>query len=82
MFDIMDKIYNSALRIMFVNPKANEATLKYVVSELTVFKSMLLIRDIDDKKEEDIVKSAKKKADRAALGLSDEEEEELVLDIV
>lgn len=33
-------------------------------------------------KEEDIVKSAKKKADRAALGLSDEEEEELVLDIV
>ena len=82
MFDIMDKIYNSALRTMFVNPKANEATLKYVVSELTVFKSMLLIRDIDDKKEEDIVKSAKKKADRAALGLSDEEEEELVLDIV
>ena len=33
-------------------------------------------------KEEDIVKSAKKKADWAALGLSDEEEEELVLDIV
>lgn len=28
MFDIMDKIYNSALRTMFVNPKANEATLK------------------------------------------------------
>lgn len=49
--------------------------------ELTVFKAMLLIRDIDDRKAADIAKKAKKKAEREALGLSEEEEEELKLDI-
>jgi len=42
---------------------------------------MLLIRNIDDKKQIYIAKAAKKKADRAVQGLSEEEEEELVLDI-
>ena len=52
-----------------------------VVPELTVYKAMLLIRDIDNRKQADIEKKQKKKADREALGLSEEEEEELVLDI-
>lgn len=42
---------------------------------------MLLIRDIDNKKKVDAEKAAAKKAEREELGLSEEEEEELVLDI-
>lgn len=52
-----------------------------VIPELTTFKAMLLIRDIDDQKASDIEKKKKKKEERAALGLSEEESEELVLDI-
>jgi len=48
-----------------------------VVPELTVYKAMLLIRDIDNRKQAEIEKKQKKKADREALGLSEEEEEEL-----
>ena len=55
--------------------------MESVVPELTTFKSMLLIRDIDDRKAADIEKKKKKKEERAALGLSEEESEELVLDI-
>ena len=42
---------------------------------------MLLIKAIDDQKKEDSEKATAKKAEREALGLSEEEEEELVLDI-
>ena len=42
---------------------------------------MLLIRDIDDKKANDVIKKEEKAKQRAELGLSEEEEEELVLDI-
>lgn len=55
--------------------------MELVVPELTTLKAMLLIRDNDDRKAADIVKKQKKKAERAALGLSEEESEELVLDI-
>ena len=42
---------------------------------------MLLIRDIDDRKANDVIKKEEKAKQRAELGLSEEEEEELVLDL-
>ena len=55
--------------------------MQQVIPELTVYEAMTLIRKIDDKKQSDIEKKAKKAEERAALGLSEEEEEELKLDI-
>ena len=55
--------------------------MKEVIPEMTAFKSMLLIKDIDDQKAIDAEKKKKKAEERAALGLSEEEEEELKLDL-
>ena len=49
--------------------------------ELTVFKSMMLIMEIDDKKIADVALKARKKAERENLGLSEEEEEPLKLEL-
>jgi len=77
------KVYDSALKNTFVtrNKDSPEAIMQRVIPELTVFHSMLHIRDVDDRKASDIEKKAKKAAEREALGLSEEEEEELVLDL-
>ena len=76
-----EKVYSSALKNFYLDPKLNGTIMQSVIPEITVFYGMLLIRDIDDKKQEDAEKAQKKKEERAALGLSEEEEEELVLDI-
>ena len=55
--------------------------MQAVIPEMTVYEAMTLIRKIDDKKQTDIEKKQKKAEERAALGLSEEEEEELKLDI-
>ena len=55
--------------------------MKEVIPEMTAFKSMLLIKDIDDQKAIDAEKKKKKAEERAALGLSEEEEEELKLEL-
>ena len=52
-----------------------------VIPELTVFKAMMHVRDIDDRKQSDAIKKVRKAEERAALGLSEEEEEELKLDL-
>ena len=82
-YRIHKKVYDSALKNTFVgrNKDSPEAIMQKVIPELTVFNSMLHIRDVDDRKAADIEKKAKKAAEREALGLSEEEEEELVLDI-
>lgn len=80
-YDMHEKIYKSPLKNMYLDPKQNGPALQVVVPEITTFFSMLLIRDIDDKKASDAEKAQQKKEEREALGLSEEEEEELVLDI-
>jgi len=83
MYRMQEKVYNCALKNTFVNRNKDspEAILNKVIPELTVFHTMMHIRDVDDRKALDIEKKAKKKAEREELGLSEEEEEELVLDI-
>lgn len=55
--------------------------MQNTVPELTVFKSMMLIMEIDDKKIADAQLKARKKAERESLGLSEEEEEPLQLEL-
>lgn len=81
LYQVHLQVYGSALKDTYLNPKQHRAIMEKVVPELTTFKAMLLIRDIDDRKASDIEKKQKKKQERAALGLSEEESEELVLDI-
>ena len=52
-----------------------------VIPNLTVFKAMLRIRDINDKKKADIDKEKEKSERRAALGIPEPEPEEEKLDI-
>ena len=80
-YEVHAQVYDSALKDTYLNPKHHRAIMESVVPELTTFKAMLLIRDNDDKKAADIEKKKKKKEQREALGLSEEESEELVLDI-
>ena len=80
-YAIHDKVYNCALKDIYLNNKQSGNCFQSVIPELTVFKAMLHIRDVDDRKANDAIKKQKKAEERAALGLSEEEEEELVLDI-
>ena len=80
-YDVHLEVYNSALKDIYLNPQQHVACMQTVIPELTVYKAMLLIRDIDDKKQADIEKKKRKKLEREGMGLSEEEEEELVLDI-
>lgn len=50
MYDMHEKVYSSALKNFYLDPKLQAPTLQSVVPELTTFYSMMLIRDIDDKK--------------------------------
>jgi hypothetical protein len=78
---VHDLVYNSALKDIYLNPKQNQIVMQTVIPEMTIFKAMLHIRDVDDKKAADAEKKQKKKEEREALGLSEEEEEELKLDL-
>ena len=78
---VHERIFDCALKDIYLNPKQNQMIMQAVIPEMTVYEAMTLIRKIDDKKQSDIEKKAKKAEERAALGLSEEEEEELKLDI-
>ena len=80
-FSVHNLIYNSALKDTYLNTQQNAAVIQTVIPEMTVFKTMLHIRDIDDRKAADILKKKTKAEERAALGLSEEEEEELKLEL-
>lgn len=83
LYRVHEKVSDCALKNTFVNRNkdSSEAIINKVIPELTVFMTMMHIRDIDDRKALDEQKKERKKAEREALGLSEEEEEELVLDI-
>jgi len=80
-YKVHDLVYNSALKDIYLNTKQNQMVMQTVIPEMTIFKAMLHIRDVDDKKAADAEKKQKKKEEREALGLSEEEEEELKLDL-
>ncbi len=80
-FSVHNLIYNSALKDTYLDAKLNAPVMQTVIPEMTVFKTMLHIRDVDDRKAADILKKKTKAEERAALGLSEEEEEELKLEL-
>ena len=77
MYKVHEKIYNCALKDIYLNNQQHQMCMQNTVPELTVFTSMQLIMEIDDKKIADAQLKARKKAERAELGLSEEEEEPL-----
>mmetsp|Transcript_46190 Transcript_46190/g.61151 ORF Transcript_46190/g.61151 Transcript_46190/m.61151 type:complete len:529 (+) Transcript_46190:35-1621(+) len=80
-YKIHDMVYSCALKDYYLTSAPNSVVRETVIPELTVFFTMLHVRDIDDKKRSDDLKKKKKAEERAALGLSEEEEEELKLDL-
>ena len=80
-YKVHDQIFKSALKDIYLDTKLNASVMANVIPEMTVFKTMLHIRDVDDKKALDLEKKKKKAAEREALGLSEEEEEELKLEL-
>lgn len=63
-YNIQEIIYKTALRKDFLKEIKGTPLMEVVIPELTVFRAMLRIRDIDDKKRADIVHQEKKKARR------------------
>lgn len=74
-YKIHEIVFGSALKDTYLDGKKNKVILEEVIPELTVFKAMLLIRDIDNKKQQDIVKEAEKAEQRAEMGIEVEEED-------
>lgn len=74
-YKIHDIVFGSSLKDTYLDVKKNKVILEEVIPELTVFKAMLLIRDIDDRKQADIVKEAEKAAQRAEMGIEVQEED-------
>jgi len=74
-------VYNCALKDTYLTPTQNQIIWQVTIPELNAFFSMLHIRDIDNRKLSDEKKKIRKAAERADLGLSEEEEEELKLDL-
>lgn len=64
-FSVHDCVYKSALKDIFLNSKQNAVVMQSVIPEMTVFKAMLHIRDVDDRKAADIVKKEQKAKERA-----------------
>ena len=80
-YKVHDCIYSSALKNDYLSEQFGPHIMKEVIPEMTAYKSMILIKNIDDQKAIDAEKKTKKAEERAALGLSEEEEEELKLDL-
>lgn len=77
MYDVQDIIYSSALRPYFLRKENQIPELfETVIPELLVFKAMLRIRDIDDKKKADIEHEEKKRQRRIMYGDEPEHPEE------
>ena len=56
LYEVHLQVYGSALKDTYLDAKQHRAIMEKVVPELTTFKAMLLIRDIDDRKASDIEK--------------------------
>lgn len=80
-YKIHDMVYNCALKDNYLSEQGQGIIRQVTIPELTVFLKMLHIRDIDDRKRQDEGKKHRKAQERASLGLSEEEEEELKLDL-
>ena len=79
-YDMHKKIARSALKDYYLNLDRkvdNTRIISDTIPRLTVFKAMLSIRDIDDRKEADRLKEIEKQARKEALGLIPEPEEEV-----
>ena len=77
MYECQKIIYNSALKDYFVGDKKQyERILKDVLPDLVAYKSMMVIRDIDDKKKADDLKAKQKELRKKELqGLMGEDDE-------
>ena len=80
-YKIHEMVYNCALKDTYLNNSGSQVIRESVIPELTCFFTMLHVRDVDDRKLADEIKKKKKAEERAELGLSEEEEEELVLEL-
>ena len=78
---IHEIVYKSAVKNTYLDDKKDQAVREVVIPELTVFQAMMHVKTVDDRKQSDAIKKAQKAEERAALGLSEEEEEELKLDL-
>lgn len=74
-------VYNCALKDIYLNNSQNGIIRNVTIPQLTAFFSMLHVRDVDDRKLKDGIKKKKRATERADLGLSEEEEEELKLEL-
>ena len=81
LYNIHSIIFDSALKDDYLKGQMNGVIYQDVIPMLTVFKAMLRIRDINDKKKADIDKEKEKSERRAALGIPEPEPEEEKLDI-
>jgi len=76
MYSCQKIIYNSALKDYLVaDKKKSFRILNDILPMLIAYNSLLNVRDIDDKKESDVVKGKQKAERRAALYGDDKEEE-------
>merc|ERR1712113_647372 len=76
----MGTVCRSALKDYYLNLDGktnNKRILEDTIPRMTVFKAMLIIRDIDNRKEADKIKEAEKYARKEALGLLPEPEVEV-----
>lgn len=80
-YKIHEMVFSCALKDTYLSTANAQVIRETVIPELTTFFTMLHVRDIDDKKLADDIKKKKKAEDRAAQGLSEEEDEELVLEL-
>lgn len=86
LYDVHEAIYESCLReeyLAFSEGDKQDRSLifKEVIPMLVVFRAMLRIRDINDRKKADIDNEKEKAERRAALGIPEPEPEEEKLDI-
>ena len=66
-YGVHKTIYDSALKDSYLNPKTNEACLRDVVPNLTAYRAMITIRDIEDNKALDVIKDAEREQRKADL---------------
>ena len=80
-YNVHDIVYQSPLKDEFLKSAQTAVTFTDVVPMLTVFRAMLTIRDINDRKKAFRDKEKEKKERREALGIPEPEPEEEKLDI-
>ena len=59
-YNMHEIVNKTALKEYYLNQSANQRIMESVIPQMTIFKLMLRIRDIDDKKKADTLKEAEK----------------------